>query len=51
MVWTAENEAQAVCGGWTLNLGHEYLGTNQRLFINPLTSRYFVFMASALRDK
>ncbi len=51
LTWSAEFEAQAVCGGWSLNLGHEYLGTQQRLMITPLTQRYFVFIASALREK
>lgn len=27
IVWTADQNAQAACGGWTQNLGYEYLGT------------------------
>ena len=28
MQWTVDHEAQAVCGGWSLSLGYEYLGTS-----------------------
>ena len=28
LAWSSDFEAQAVCGGWTLNLGYEYLGTS-----------------------
>ena len=34
-----------------MNMGYEYLGTYNRLSIAPLTERYFVFMASSLREK
>ena len=34
-----------------MNMGYEYLGTYNRLSLAPLTERYFVFMASSLREK
>jgi len=32
-------------------LGTEYLGSQQRLPLSPLTDRYYVFISSALREK
>ena len=49
--WSLEDEAIVQCGGWSMNMGYEYLGTNNRKLISPLTERYFVFIASSLREK
>lgn len=49
--WSLEDEGIIQCGGWSMNLGYEYLGTYDRLAISPLTDRYFVFIASSLREK
>jgi len=49
--WNSEDEAYVQCGGWSMNMGYEYLGTYNRLAIAPLTERYFVYMASSLREK
>ena len=49
--WTKDDDAEISCGGWSMNLGHEYLGTQHRLMISPLTERYFLFISSALREK
>lgn len=51
LIWTGTNDAEAVCGGWNQRFGYEYFGTQQRLMITPLTQRYFVFIASALRER
>ena len=39
------------CGGWQQELGREYLGSQPRLPLSPLTDRYYVFISSALREK
>lgn len=39
------------CGGWQQQLGTEYLGSQQRIPLSPLTDRYYVFISSALREK
>ena len=49
--WSLEDEGIVQCGGWNMSMGYEYLGTQDRLAISPLTERYFVFMASSLREK
>ena len=49
--WTQEDEAIVSCGGWDMNMGYEYLGTGDRLMITPLTERYFLYIASSLREK
>ena len=51
ITWTQDGEAQVVCGGFNVSMGYEYLGTEPRIMLSPLTSRYFVFMSSALREK
>lgn len=49
--WSLEDEAMMTCGDWTMPMGYEYLGTFNRTMIVPLTERYFVFVASSLREK
>lgn len=49
--WNQKDEAEINCGGWKMQMGYEYLATKQRLLITPLTERYFVFIASSLREK
>ena len=39
------------CGGWQQQLGAEYLGSQPRMPLSPLTDRYYVFASSALREK
>ena len=39
------------CGGWSGMQGHEYLGSMARHLITPITEKYFVFIAGALREK
>lgn len=49
--WSIDDEAIVQCGGWSMPMGYEYLGTYNRLAIAPLTERYFVFISSSLREK
>ena len=49
--WSLEDEAIMTCGDWQMPMGYEYLGTFNRTMIVPLTERYFVFVASSLREK
>jgi len=52
VVLDADNKHCIVeCGGWAGYHGNEYLGNSARLFITPVTERYFVYMSSALREK
>lgn len=39
------------CGGWSQQLGTEYLGSDKRMPLTPQSDRYVVFMSSALREK
>ena len=34
-----------------MQMGYEYLSNSQRLMLMPVTERYFVFIASSLREK
>ena len=45
------NHCLIECGGWTGFQGNEYLGSQQRFFITPISEKYFVFISSALREK
>jgi hypothetical protein len=49
--WNADNEGEVQCGGWKMQMGYEYLSTKPRMMMMPLTERYFVFIASSLREK
>lgn len=52
LFWTGvEPACKVLCGGWSGNQQNEYLGSQPRLVVTPLTNRYFVFISSALRDK
>lgn len=52
LFWTGSEPAcKVLCGGWSDSQQNEYLGSNPRLIITPLTNRYFVFISSALREK
>jgi hypothetical protein len=52
LFWTGiEPSCKVLCGGWSENQQNEYLGSLPRLVMTPLTNRYFVFIASALREK
>ena len=49
--WNEKDEAEVICGGWKMQMGYEYLATTERLMLMPVTERYFVFIASSLREK
>jgi hypothetical protein len=49
--WNADDEGEVQCGGWKMQMGYEYLSTRPRMMMMPLTERYFVFIASSLREK
>lgn len=49
--WDSEDHGKVACGGWSMRMGYEYLGSSQRLLMMPITERYFVFIASSLREK
>jgi hypothetical protein len=52
LTWNASEPACKVeCGGWSSYQGNEYLGSQMRMPITPLTNRYFVFCSAALREK
>ena len=48
---TSQDGPVVQCGGWQQQLGTEYLGSQQRIPLSPLTDRYYVFISSALREK
>ena len=40
------------CGAWSTHQANEYIGNaSYRLPLTPLTNKYFVFIAAALREK
>lgn len=49
--WNDDDQAEVICGGWKMQMGYEYLATTERLMLMPVTERYFVFIASTLREK
>ena len=52
MNWNAdENTCRVDCGGYSIWQQNEYVGSNNRLTLSPITNRYFVFISSALREK
>ena len=52
LTWNAtEPGCKVEWGGWSTYQGNEYLGSQVRLIITPLTNRYFVFLSAALREK
>lgn len=52
LTWNGrENGCKVDCGAWTTYQGNEYLGSIHRLALTPLTTRYFVFISSAFREK
>jgi hypothetical protein len=52
LTWNAtEPGCKIECGGWSSYQGNEYLGSDIRSPITPLTNRYFVFASAALREK
>lgn len=52
LLWTGvEPGCRVDCGGWSTYQQNEYLGTRSRLLLTPVTNRYFVFIAAALREK
>lgn len=51
MYWNAEEVTVKVeCGAFQMIQGSEFLGSYQRLICTPVTTRYFVFISSALRE-
>jgi hypothetical protein len=52
LTWNGrENGCKVDCGAWTTYQGNEYLGSIQRIALTPLTTKYFVFISSAFREK
>lgn len=49
--WNSNDEGEVQCGGWNMQMGYEYLSSQNRIILMPCTERYFVFIASALREK
>ncbi|CAG9319683.1 unnamed protein product [Blepharisma stoltei] len=49
--WKAnESISKIECGGLHMIQGNEYLGTSYRLLCTPITTRYYVFISSVLRE-
>ena len=52
LTWNGrENGCKVDWGAWTTYQGNEYLGSTNRLALTPLTTKYFVFISSAFREK
>jgi hypothetical protein len=51
LYWNSDDVVTKIeCGAFQMVQGHEFLGSFQRMICTPLTTRYFVFISSALRE-
>ena len=52
LTWNGRDSGCKVdCGAWTTYQGNEYLGAITRPCLTPLTTKYFVFISAAFREK
>ena len=52
LTWNGKDSGCKVdCGAWTTQQSNEYLGSQQRIPLTPLTNKYFVFISAAFREK